>query len=192
MEYVIVWASHPSWLTLQFPREVAELLGYRPEEGPQRDASRSISFLSRGAGVARVVATHPAREALAVEAVRSRLLATVRPGDRHVFTLPNALVTHLGLRVTQRGPRAGRGSDDGLVWFVPAPEYYEFRAVVDDGRTWAQPSSGPFARVYITRSLYPFPEAVQALDGLEAAVEEEWRPAIRALQKVGRSRRILP
>ena len=125
MEYVVVWASHPSWMTLQLPRNVAELMGYRPEEGVERDSSRTIAFLARGAGVARVVATHPAREALAVETVRSRFLASARPGDRHVFTLPTAVVSHLGLRVTQRGPRAGRGSDDGLVWLVPAPEYYQ-------------------------------------------------------------------
>jgi len=189
MEYVVLWASHPSWMTLQLPREVADLIGYRPEAGAQRDPSRTVSFLARGPGVARVVATHPAREALAVETVRSRFLATARPGDRHVFTLPTALVGHLGLRVTQRGPRAGRGSDDGLVWFVPAPEYYEYRAVVDDGRAWTQPSSGPLAHVYLTRSLYPFPEAVQGLAALEEQIEEEWRPAIRLLQRVGRARR---
>ncbi|HTS33034.1 MAG TPA: hypothetical protein VMI55_03740 [Thermoplasmata archaeon] len=189
MEYVVVWASHPSWMTLQLPRDVAELIGYRPEAGVQRDSSRTISFLSRGPGVARVVATAPAREALAVETVRSRLLATARPGDRHVFAFPTALVGHLGLRVTQHGPRAGRGSDDGIVWFVPAPEYYEYRAVVDEGRPWTQPSSGPFAHVYLTRSLYPFPEAVAGLAELEAQIEEEWKPAVRLLQRVGRSRR---
>ena len=189
MEYVVVWASHPSWMTLQFPRNVAEILGYHPEEGSQRDASRTISFLGRGSGVARVVATHPAREALAVETVRSRFLASARPGDRHVFTLPTALVTHLGLRVAQRGPRAGRGSDDGLVWFVPAPEYYEYRSVVDGGREWTQPSNAPFAHVYLTRSLYPFPEALASLAALEEQIEEEWRPAIRMLQRVGKPRR---
>jgi hypothetical protein len=193
MEYVVLWASHPSWMTLQFPRNVAELLGYRPEEdGPARDASRSISFLARGPGVARVVATHPAREAIAVETVRSRFLATVRPGERHVFSLPNALVAHLGLRVTQRGPRAGRGSDDGIVWIVPAPDYYEYRSVMDRDRPWTAPSSGPFARVYVTRSLYPFPESVERLDAVETAIEAEWRPAIRLLQKVARPRRQLP
>lgn len=189
MEYVVVWASHPSWMTLQLPRNVAELMGYRPEEGVERDSSRTIAFLARGAGVARVVATHPAREALAVETVRSRFLASARPGDRHVFTLPTAVVSHLGLRVTQRGPRAGRGSDDGLVWLVPAPEYYEYRAVVDDGRTWTQPSNGPFAHVYLTRSLYPFAEALAGLSSLEEQIEEEWRPAVRLLQRVGRPRR---
>jgi hypothetical protein len=189
MEYVVVWASHPSWMTLQLPRDVAELIAYRPEAGSQRDPSRTISFLARGTGVARVVATHPAREALAVETVRSRFLASARPGDRHVFTLPTAVVNHLGMRVTQRGPRAGRGSDDGLVWFVPAPEYYEFRAVADDGRPWSEPSNAPFAHVYLTRSLYPFPDAVAGLAALEAAIEEEWRPAVRVLQRVGRPKR---
>jgi len=189
MEYVVVWASHPSWLSLQLPREVADLIGYQPEEGPHRDSSRSISFLARGPRIARVVATHPAREVLAVETVRSRLVATARPGDRHVFALPTGLVDYLGLRVVERGPRTGRGTDDGLVWFVPAPEYYEHHSVLDAGRTWSQPSNAPFGHVYLTRSLYPFPSGMDGLSDLEDRIETEWRPAVRALQRVGRPRR---
>jgi hypothetical protein len=188
MEYVVVWASHPSWLSLQLPREVADLIGYRPEEGTHRDTSRSISFLARGPHLARVVATHPAREALAVETVRSRLIATARPGDRHVFALPTALVDYLGLRVTERGPRAGRGTDDGMVWFAPAPEYYEYRSLIEGGRTWTQLSSAPFAHVYLTQSLYPFPEGLENLSALEEQIETEWRPAVRLLQRVGKPR----
>ena len=63
------------------------------------------------------------------------------------------------------------------------------RAVVDDGRTWTQPSNGPFAHVYLTRSLYPFAEALAGLSSLEEQIEEEWRPAVRLLQRVGRPRR---
>jgi hypothetical protein len=190
MEYVIVWASHPSWLTLQLPKDVAELIGYHPEEGSFRDSSRTISFLARGPQIARVVSTHRAREALAVETVRSRLIASARPGDRRIFTLPNALTEYLGLRVLQRGPRAGRGTGDGLVWFAPAPEFYEFRSVSDEGRPYAGPSNAPFGSVYVTNALYPFPAGLAELDQMEAHIEAtEWRPAVRMLQRVGRTRR---
>ena len=124
---------------------------------------------------------------LAVETVRSRLVATARPGDRHVFALPNSLTDYLGLRVVGRGPRAGRGTDDGLVWFVPAPEYYEFHSTLDSKGGWSQPSNAPFAHVYLTQSLYPFPEGMAGLAELEDQIEAEWRPAVRALQQVGRT-----
>jgi hypothetical protein len=42
MEYVIVRAMHPTWLTMQLPAEVAELIGFHPEEGSNREASRRI------------------------------------------------------------------------------------------------------------------------------------------------------
>jgi len=192
MEYVILRAGHPTWLTMQLPSEVADLLRFHPEEGSQRETSRSISFLGRGPGVARVIATYPAREALAVETVRGRLLASARPGDRHLFSLPTGVVQHLGLQVYSRGPRAGRGTDDGVVWFVPAPEYYEYRSVVEAGRTWTAPTSGPFAHVYLAKSLVPFPKELAQLAELEFRIEEEeWRPGIEALQRVGRSRRVV-
>jgi hypothetical protein len=192
MEYVVLWASHPSWLTLQLPRDVGELIGYRPEGGTHHDASRTVSFLSRGPGIARVVASYSAREALAVETVRGRLLASARPGDRHIFTLPFALLAHLGVRVSPRGPRAGRGTDDGIVWFAPAPEYYEYRSIRGSGRAYNQPSSGPLAHVYLAHSMYPLPKAVEQLEELDSRIEtEEWRPAVRMLQKMARPRRVI-
>jgi len=192
MEYVIVRAVHPTWLTMQLPLEVADLIRFRPEEGNARESSRAISFLARGPGVVRVIATYPAREALAVETVRGRLLATARPGERHIFSLPTAVIRHLNLQVFSRGPRAGRGTDDRTVWFVPAPEYYEYRSVVETGKPWVGPSSGPFAHVYLAKSLFPFPREFAQLAELEVRVEdEEWRPGIEALQKVGRGRRVV-
>ncbi|HYA57457.1 MAG TPA: hypothetical protein VEH57_03215 [Thermoplasmata archaeon] len=189
MEYVIVRAMHPTWLTMQLPAEVADLIRFRPEEGLHRETSRSVSFLARGAGVARVIATHPAREALAVETVRNRLLATARPGERLLFTLPAPVVQHLGLKVYSKGPHL-RGTDDSLVWFVPAPEYYEYRSVVAAGRAWVAPSSGPFAHVYVAKSLLPLPRDVAQLAEAEVRIEEEeWAPAVEALQRVGRPRR---
>jgi hypothetical protein len=192
MEYVVLWASHPTWLTLQLPKDVGELIRYRPEGGRHHDASRTISFLSRGPGVARVVSTYSTREALAVETVRGRLLASARPGERHIFTLPFALLSHLGIRIASHGPRAGRGTDDGIVWFAPAPEYYEYRSIAGSGRVYNQPSSGPFAHVYLASSMYPLPAAVEQVEELDHRIEtEEWRPAVRILQKMGRPRRVI-
>jgi hypothetical protein len=192
MEYVVLRAVHPTWLAMQLPLEVAELIRFHPEEGSSREASRSISFLARGSGLARVIATHPAREALAVETVRGRLLASARPGERHLFSLPTAVLRHLNLQVYSRGPRAGRGTDDRTIWFVPAPEYYEYRSVVESGKGWTGPSNGPFAHVYVAKSLFPFPREFAQLAELELRIEEEeWRPGIEALQKVGRGRRVV-
>jgi hypothetical protein len=96
----------------------------------------------------------------------------------------------LGLRVLQRGPRAGRGTGDGLVWFAPAPDFYEFRSVADEGKAYTGPSSGPFAAVYVTNALYPFPSGMADLPEREREIEQtEWRPAVRMLQRVGRERR---
>ncbi len=191
MEYVVVRAMHPTWLSMQLPMEVADLLQFRPEDGPHWEASRSVSFLSRGPGLVRVIATYPAREALAVETVRNRFLATARAGDRHLLTLPNPVARHLGLQVYAKGPHL-RGTDDGLVWFLPAPEYYEYRSVVGNGRRWTAPSSGPFAHVYLAKSLLPLPREFGNLAELEFRIEEdEWGPAVEALQRVARTRRVV-
>ncbi len=192
MEYVVVRATHPSWLTMQLPGEVADLLAFKPEEsGPHREASRTISFLARGSGFLRVIAAHPAREALAVETVRNRLIASARPGDRHLFTLPSPVVQHLGLQAYSRGPRL-RGTDDTVLWFVPAPEYYEYRAVLEAGKSWSRPTGAPFAHVYLAKSLLPFSREFGQLAELEFRIEqEEWSPAVEALQRVGRGRRVV-
>jgi hypothetical protein len=191
MEYVIVRATHPSWLTMQLPTEVAQMICYDPRAEHGATAARSVSFLARGPGIARVIATYPAREALAVETVRDRLLATARPGERLLFTLPGPVVQHLGLKVYSRGDRV-KGTDDSVVWFVPAPEYYEFRSVLERGKSWSGPSSGPFAHVYLARSLVPFPKELDGLAELDFRVEDdEWRPAVAALQRLGRSRRVV-
>ena len=185
----MVRATHPTWLTMAFPTEVAQLIRFDPRASAGGTATRSVSFLARGPGIARVVPTYPAREALAVETLRERLLATARPSERLVFTLPNRVAQHLGLKVYSRGSRV-KGTDDSVLWLVPAPEYYEFRGVVESGKDWSGPSSGPFAHVYLTRSLVPFPRELEELADVETRIEEhEWRPAVAALQRVGRGRR---
>jgi hypothetical protein len=192
MEYVLLRAVHPSWLTTQLPLEVADLLRYPSGDGNERAAPKTISFLSRGPGICRVIAPAAAREALAVETVRGRLLAIARPGDKHLFNLPTAVVRHLGLQVYSRGVKTSRGTDDRMIWFVPAPEYYEYRSVVERRRPWTGPSSGPFAHVYLIKSLVPFPRELAQLAELEVRIEEEeWRPGVEALQRVGRGRRVV-
>jgi hypothetical protein len=75
---------------------------------------------------------------------------------------------------------------------VPAPEYYEFRSVVESGKSWTTPTGSPFAHVYLAKSLVPFPKELGQLAELEYRIEEEeWRPGIEALQKVGRGRRVV-
>jgi hypothetical protein len=193
MEYVIVRATHPTWLTMQLPAEVADLIGFRPQSGYDREASRTIAFLARGAGVARVLASDPAREALAIETVRSRLIASARPGDRHLFTMPTPVVQHLGIKSYAKGGLRARGTDDTLIWFLPAPEYYEYRSVVEAGRPWTGPMGSTFAHVYLAKSLFPFPREFAQLAETEYRIEEEeWRPGVEALHRMGRVRRAVP
>ncbi len=189
MEYVIVRATHPSWLTLMIPTEVAQMLRFDPRAHPGELAGRSVSFLARGRGIARIVPTHPAREALAVETVRGRLLATSRPGERLLFTLPTQVAQHLELRVHARGPRL-RGTDDAIVWFTPAPEYYAFRAAEAAGKAWEGPPGSPFAHVYLARSFVPLPRDLGDLADVERRLEEEeWRPTVETFQRLARPRR---
>lgn len=199
MEYVIARATHPTWLTMQLPTEIAQLLRYEPDSRSPPIAGRTISFLGRGPGVVRVIATYPAREALAVETVRNRLIASARPGERLLFTLPASVAQYLGLKVTLRRSKLHgaaterlRGTDDSVLWMVPAPEYYEFRSVVDAEKPWVAPASGPFAHVYLVKSLVPLPRELGQLAEVEYRIEEdEWRPGVEALQKVGRGRRVI-
>ncbi|MGI0131794.1 MAG: hypothetical protein ACREDK_01665 [Thermoplasmata archaeon] len=183
MEYVILRAAHPTWLTLQLPNEVAQLIQYDPDEVRDlRSPGRGIAFLARGPGIVRVVASFRAPEILAIETVRNRFIAPARLTDKLVFNLPAPVVRHLGLQTSPRGPNDVRATDDSILWFLPAPEYYEFRARERSGKGWTGPSPGGFAHVYLTRSLLPFaPE----LSDLEARIEaEEWRPRVEALQRV--------
>lgn len=192
MEYVVIKAVHPSWLTSQLPDEVVGLLCLPPVKGPDRDPTAQISFLARGPGIARVIALPHAREPVAVETVRGRLLSTAGPLSTRVFSIPSAVIRHLGLRVYPKGNRGGRGTDDRIIWFAPASEYYEYVARVRTRKEYTGPSSGPFAHVYLMRSLVPFPREMGQLAELELRIEEEeWKPAVDALQRVGRGRRVV-
>ena len=191
MEYVVLRSSHPTWLTLQLPLDTVELLRFRaPSAHAATDGTGSITFLARGPGIARVLSTHLSREVLAIESVRERLIASARPGERHLFSLPNALLDHLGMQVSVRGPRGGKGTDDQLLWFLPAEEYYDFRAREAAGSPWRGPSLDGSAHVYVAKALLPAPRGLASLAATEERIErEEWTNAIAALSAGARSRR---
>ena len=188
MEYVILRAAHPSWLTLALPTEVAELIQYdREEVRDLRSPGRGVAFLARGPGIVRVVASYRAQEILAVETVRNRYIAPARLTEKGVFSLPQAVARHLALQVQPIEADGQRHTDDGVIWFLPAPEYYEFRARTRSGKPWTGPATGGFAHVYLGRSLLPFAPDLAALeDRIEA---EEWRPRVEALQRATKGRR---
>lgn len=175
MEYVILRASHPTYLNLQLPQEVAQLIEFdSAEERSGRTLARSIAFFARGPGVARVAASARAGGQIAIETVRQRLLATARLTDKLVFSLPDGLSRHLGLHLQPREAGGPRVTDDGILWFLPAPEYYDFRSQERAGKPWTGLHGGGLARVYVAKSELPgYPE----LEHLENRIEqEEWEP----------------
>jgi len=190
MEYVGLKTVHPTWLTLQLPNEVADLLAYDPEEGVDpRVPGRGLAYLARGPSIVRVVSAYAARELLPIEIVRDRYLATAHPTSKLLHNLPQAVIQHLGVRILARGPKGQRATDDELLWFLPAPEYFEFRARERLAKAWSGPSTGGLAHVYLARSVLPLPGEFLHLADLEARIEaEEWSPRIEALTRSGRSR----
>jgi hypothetical protein len=188
MEYVILEAQHPKWLNLHLPNEVAELLEFRAAEVRDlRSPGRGLSFLSRGPGTVRIVGSLAAAEILPLETVRNRFISQSTVSVRGIFNLPGAVSRHLGIQVAPRPDSEMRGTDDQIVWFLPAPEYYEFRAVQRMGRPWTGPATGGFAHVYLRRAILPMePELASLETGIEAA---EWRPRLAALARSARPRK---
>ena len=76
---------------------------------------------------------------------------------------------------------------------MPAPEYYEDPVTIAaSGKPWTGPSGGPFAHVYLAKSLVPFPKEFGQLAEQEYRIEqEEWRPGVEALHRIGRGRRVV-
>ena len=187
-EYVLLKASHPTYLNLQMPTEVGELIRYDVQESKElHPPSRGISFLIRGPGVVRVLPTLRAGEVLPIEAAHNRYLATALLSAKLVFTLPEAVIRHLGLKVQLRAGHGTRFTDDGLVWFLPAPEYYEFRARERSGKGWTGPASGAFAHVYLARAVLPLESELEMIE--RRIDHDEWRPRIEALDRLARGRR---
>lgn len=184
MEFVILKAGHPTWMSMQLPKDVAALLRYDPTpSGSSRGPAGGISFVRRGPGVVRVLPTRDAQDVLAAEGGRGRYLAVAHTGAKSIFNLPLPVIEYLGLQTFPRPPNGARTTDDAVMWFVPAPEYYEFRAHQRTSKGWLGPSPGGFAHVYFARSVLPLPSTNEALGQLEARIEsEEWRPRIEALR----------
>jgi hypothetical protein len=188
VEYVVLESQHPKWLNLHLPNEVAELLQFRVAEVRDlRTPARGISFLSRGPGIVRVVGSLHATEILPLETLRNRFIAPAAVTDRGIFNLPGAVSKHLGIQSYPRPGSGLRGTDDQLIWFLPAPEYYEYRAMQRLERPWAGPSTGGFAHLYLSKAIHPMDPD---LEGLEAEIEHaEWRPRLEALARARRSAR---
>ncbi|MHB1435469.1 MAG: hypothetical protein ACYCPN_05805 [Thermoplasmata archaeon] len=190
MEYVILRAVHPSRLITQLPREVAELMGFPVGGTLGRTDSRSISFLGRGDGLVRVVATYPVREAIALESIRGRLLGSAQFGEKFIFSLPTTVLGHLGVQVRSAEGRPGRVTADSLLWFLPSPEYYQYRGATADGGAWAGPlGEADLAHIYLARSHLPLPKDISDLYERDRDIEsQEWAPSLRALRRIGAGR----
>ena len=191
MEYVVLRAIHPTWLAVQLPTDIAAMIQFDPKDvRGLRSPARGIAFFARGPGIVRIAASYAAREILPVETVFNRYISSARVSDRLLFNLPAPVVRHLGLTTQPRGPMGTKATDDSVVWFAPAPEYYEFRARERSPKGWTGPSPGGFAHVYLARSMLPMGPGFDALDELERRIEaEEWRPRIEALSPGARGRR---
>ncbi|HEV2231314.1 MAG TPA: hypothetical protein VGV64_07740 [Thermoplasmata archaeon] len=190
MEYVALQTVHPTWLTLQLPTEVAELIQYQDHlGGSSRTPGRGLAYLARGPGIVRIVSAYAAREVLPIEIVQNRYLATAHTTNRLLHNLPQAVIQHLGVEIVARGEKRTRSTDDELLYFLPAPEYYEFRAVERLERRWEGPESGGLAHVYLAKGVLPLPGEFPALAELEGRIEtEEWYPRIEAIARTSRGR----
>ncbi|HZY91576.1 MAG TPA: hypothetical protein VFG07_02195 [Thermoplasmata archaeon] len=191
MEYVILRAARPTYLNTQLPTEAAELIRFDPPNARgMRDYHRGIVFFSRGPGITRVVSAYQAQDVLPGEMAQNRYLGLARVSERLLFNIPAPVQRHVGLRSEPRGPEGPRATDDSLIWFLPAPEYYEYRALQRRERSWAGPSSGGVAHIYLAKSILPLDRQLTPLTDLETRIEwDEWRPRIEALQRVGAHRR---
>lgn len=188
MAYVLLRSVHPTRLTMQLPQEVAEMLGLDSDLSDQ-GTGHAISFLARGPGIARVLATASFREALAIEVVRDRLLASARPGEKFLFSVPAGLLRHLEVEVGVRGPQLGRGTDDRILFLMPEEEYRGLSMARSRGAPWTGLRRGSRAHIYVTKAIAPLPRGLAQLSELERRIEEEeWRPGVAALQKAARTR----
>jgi hypothetical protein len=191
MEYVVLRAGHPRWLNLQLPSDVAELLQFPGNESTRapRGTARRLMFFHRLPGIVRVAPSQRVLDVYPLEMYRRRFIAEARVSDRLLFNLPAQVVERLGLQVAPRPPNGLRGTDDGVIWMVPAPEYYEWRARERSAKPWTGPSTGGIARVYMARSVLPLRASFDALAEAEARIEaDEWQPRLQALEGLARAR----
>lgn len=188
MEYVVLATTHPTWLNLKLPGDAQRVLGYRPRPDDPTGASRTISFVSRGPGVARVLPTYAMREALAVESLRGRFLAAARLSAPLLFSLPAPVLRHLEVELVSP-PGRSRSTDDTVMWFLPASEYYAFRRA-ERTEPAGEPGERPAVHLYLSRATLPPLRGFAQLAEVERQIErDEWAPGVEALQQVLRGRR---
>jgi len=190
MEYVVLRAARPTWLNTQLPTDVAELLRLAGPDGTPLAAAREIAFFARDGHVARVVGLPQGRDIVYAEQARQRSLGIAHVSSRALFNIPLAVQRHLALRSEARGPTAARTTDDAIAWFMPAPEYYEFRAYERARRRWSAPAGGGIAHVYLAKSVLPLAASLDELARRESSIEElEWRPMVEAMERAARPAR---
>lgn len=188
MEYVALRAACPTWLNTQLPTDVATLIRFDPPSARgMRDYNRGVAFFARGPGVVRVLNAVDAQDVLWGESNHQRHLGMARVSEKGLFSLPARVQEHLGLKSEIRRSPSIRATDDVILWFLPAPEYYEFRAFERRGRPWNGPSGGGPAHVYLVKSMLPIDRQLEPLARLDDEIEErEWRPRLEALKRTAR------
>ena len=70
------------------------------------------------------------------------------------FNIPDAVEEYLGPQTYKRPGKdyTVTGTDDTVVWIMPASEYYPFRRAEREGMLWTQPEGG--AHMYRRQSLF--------------------------------------
>ena len=163
--YVVLRATHATYLTLQLPAEVAHLIGYDwTGSNTLRSPGREVAFLARGPGFCRVISSLRSAALLPREIHLNRFIAPARVSRKRLFYLPVAVAEHLGLTVDRSLPTGRASTHDSVVWLVDARSYYRFRER-GSGSVDSPEERGAPARVYLAKSLVP---VSVDLDGLEA------------------------
>lgn len=188
MEYVVLRAACPTWLNTQLPSDVARVIRFDPPAARgMRDLNRGIAFFARGPGVVRVLNAVDAQDVYWGESNQQRHLGFARVSEKGLFSLPARVQEHLGLRSEVRRSPGIRATDDVILWFLPAPEYYEWRSFEWRDRPWSGPSGGGPSHVYVTKSILPIDRHLESLARLDHEIEDrEWRPRLEALKRTAR------
>jgi hypothetical protein len=192
MEYSLLYVQQPSaGFSMQLGRDVSQFLRFHPEQsGGRHPSNRHLAFLSRVPGILRVLPEALSPWFVALEDERRRLVARALVSPSHLFCFPLKAVEQLGIGTHPHLESGIRSTEDTFVWFVPAPEYYEFKAALRRPKGWTGPSPGGFPHVYVARGVVPFRSELPELDRTERHVEEgELRPRLEALERVARAAR---
>lgn len=192
MEYNLLSTQQPSvGFSMQMGQDIASFLQFHPElSTPRAPTNRHVAFLTRVPGILRVFPEVLSPWFIALEEERRRLLAKCLVSRERLFCFPQRAVDHLGIGTYEHAGRGIRSTDDTFAWFVPAPEYYEFKAALRRPKGWTGPGPGGFPHLYVARAVLPFRTSLDDLERTERRVEEgELQPRLEALERVGRGAR---